>query len=184
MYKPSTYLIITYFPTYLPIYGWLSLWLHHKITYSKARVVSTMKPPLKPCTDSRQPDGQLAQPVAGTWMLNEASPPEAVRFVIHPSGPSSIRPVCHPSVRHPSGPSHHPSTESLTLQLSTRVGVVGGWRGGFFFQVVFGVESGQSMSTWTVDSRLSMQVLFGRGGEDLFSFQPMGRPKVACFYSF
>jgi hypothetical protein len=32
------------------------------------------------------------------------------------------------------------------------------------------VESGQSMSTWTVDSGLSMQVLFGHGGEDLFSF--------------
>jgi hypothetical protein len=62
-------------------------------------------------------------------MLNEASP-ESVR--------SSIRP-------HLSSPSHHPSTESLTLQLSTWVGVVGGWKGGFFFQVVFGVESGQ----WT-----------------------------------
>ncbi len=37
---------------------------------------------------------------------------------------------------------HHPSTESLTLQLSARVGVVGGWRGGFFFQAIFGVESG------------------------------------------
>ncbi len=84
-----------------------------------------------------------------------------------------VNPSGHPSVRHPSGPSHHPSTESLTLQLSARVGVVGGWRGGFLFQAVFGVESG-----------LSMQVLFGRGGEDLFSFQPMGRPKVPCFYSF
>ncbi len=28
---------------------------------------------------------------------------------------------------------HHPSTESLTLQLSAWLGVVGGWRGGFFF---------------------------------------------------
>ncbi len=34
--------------------------------------------------------------------------------------------------------------------------------GTFFFQVVFGVESGQSMSTWIVDSGLCMQVLFGR----------------------
>ncbi len=33
--------------------------------------------------------------------------------------------------------------------------------GRFFFQAVFGVESGQSMSTWTVHSGLSMQVLFG-----------------------
>jgi len=90
----------------------------------------------------------------------------------------AVRSVTHPSVIRPS------SVRSLTLQLSARVGVVGGWRGGFFFQVVFGVESGQSMSTWTVDSGLSMQVLFGRGGEDLFSFQPMGRPKVPCFYSF
>jgi hypothetical protein len=79
---------------------------------------------------------------------------------------------------------HHPFTKSLTLQLSARVGVVGGWRGIFFFQVVFGVESGQAMSTWTMDSGISMQVLFGRGGEDLFCFQPMGRPKVPCFYSF
>ncbi len=79
---------------------------------------------------------------------------------------------------------HHPSTKSLTLQLSARLGVVGGWRGGFFFQAVFGVENGQSMSTWTVDNGLSMQVLFGREGEDLFSFPPMGRPKVPCFYSF
>jgi hypothetical protein len=51
---------------------------------------------------------------------------------------------------------HHPSTKSLTLQLSTQVGVVGGWRGGFFFQTIFGVESGQSMSTWTVESGQSM----------------------------
>ncbi len=34
--------------------------------------------------------------------------------------------------------------------------------GRFFFQSVFSVESEQSMSTWTMDSGLSMQVLFGR----------------------
>jgi hypothetical protein len=45
--------------------------------------------------------------------------------------------------------------------LSLGVGVVRGWRGGFFFQVVFGVESGLSMSTWIVDSGLSIQVLLG-----------------------
>ncbi len=106
-------------------------------------------------------------------MLNEASP-ESVR--------SSMRMDTLEAPRLPTA--HHPSTKSLTLQLYARVGVVGGWRGGFFFQTIFGVESGQSMSTWTVDSGLSMQVLFGCGGEDLFSFQPMGRPKVPCFYSF
>jgi hypothetical protein len=76
---------------------------------------------------------------------------------------------------HPFGPSHHPSTESLTLQLSARWGW---WEVGgevFFFKLYL---------VWTVDSGLSMQVLFGREGEDLFSFQPMGRPKVPCFYSF
>jgi hypothetical protein len=73
-------------------------------------------------------------------MLNEASP-ESVR--------SSMRMDTLETSRLPAA--HHPSTESLTLQLSTRVGVVGGWREGFFFQSVFGVESGQSMSTWTVD---------------------------------
>jgi hypothetical protein len=66
---------------------------------------------------------------------------------------------------------HHPSTESLTLQLFARVGVVGGWRGGFFFQAIFGVESGQSMSIWIVDSGLSMQVLFGEVGGEVFSFK-------------
>ncbi len=39
-----------------------------------------------------------------------------------------------------------------------------------------------------MDIGLSMQVLLGAaggaGGEDLFSFQPMGGPKVPCFYSF
>jgi len=34
---------------------------------------------------------------------------------------------------------------------------------------------------WTVD--FSCKFYLG-GGEDLFSFQPMGRPKVPCFYSF
>ncbi len=36
---------------------------------------------------------------------------------------ASLESARHPSVRHLS---HHPSTESLTLQLSARVGVVGG----------------------------------------------------------
>jgi len=45
---------------------------------------------------------------------------------------------------------------------------VGGWRGGFCFKLYLsGLSTG-----------LSMQVL---RGEDLFSFQPMGRPKVPCF---
>jgi len=56
----------------------------------------------------------------------------------------------------------------------------------FSFQVVFGVESG--LSSVHLDIGLSMEVLFGAargaGGEDLFSFQPIGGPKVPCFYSF
>ncbi len=43
------------------------------------------------------------------------------------------------------------------------------------------------MSTQTLDTRLSMQVLLGAvrvKGEDLFSFQPIGRAKVPCFYFF
>jgi hypothetical protein len=63
---------------------------------------------------------------------------------------------------------HHPSIESLTLQLSTRVGVVGGWRGGFFFSSCIWCGG------WTVhvhlDSGLSMQVLFGHGGGFFFHF--------------
>jgi hypothetical protein len=65
---------------------------------------------------------------------------------------------------------------------------LGSWRleGRFFFQVVFSVESG--LSKWTLDIELSMQVLLGAvggaGGEDLFSFQSIGGPKVLRFYSF
>jgi len=65
--------------------------------------------------------------------------------------------------------------------------VLGGCKleGRFFFSSVFGVESGLSK----VDIGLSMQVLLGAagggaGGENLFSFQPIGGPKVPCFYSF
>jgi hypothetical protein len=50
--------------------------------------------------------------------------------------------------------------------------------GRFFFSSVCGVESGLSR----VDTRLSMQVLLGVirgvGGEDLFSFQLIGGPKL------
>ncbi len=42
------------------------------------------------------------------------------------------------------------------------MGVVRGWRGGFFFQVVFGVESG-----------LSMQFLRGEGFFSIFPCFPM-----------
>jgi hypothetical protein len=106
-------------------------------------------------------------------MLNEASP-ESVQLSMRMDTLEASRLLA----------AHHPFTESLTLQLFAWVGW---WEVGgevFFFQAVFGVESGQSMSTWTMDNGLSMQVLFGRGGEDLFSFPPMGRPKVPCFYSF
>jgi hypothetical protein len=47
----------------------------------------------------------------------------------------------------------------------------------FFFNCIW---CGQ----WIVDTGLSMQVLLGGEGEDLFSFQPIGGPKVPYFYSF
>jgi hypothetical protein len=68
--------------------------------------------------------------------------------------------------------------------LSLGAGGGGGGGGRFFFQAVFGVES--KLSSDHFDSGFFMKVLFwwGEGGEDLFSFQAMGRPKVPCFYSF
>jgi len=71
---------------------------------------------------------------------------------------------------------HHPSTESLTLQLSAWVGVVGGWRGGFFFQAVFGVENGQSMSTWTMD--FPCKFYLGGGWRIYFPFGQWEGPNV------
>jgi hypothetical protein len=57
-------------------------------------------------------------------------------------------------------------------------------KGRFFISSVFGVESGLSRG----DIGLSMQVLLkaarGARREDLFSFQPIGGPKVPCFYFF
>jgi hypothetical protein len=67
---------------------------------------------------------------------------------------------------------------------------VGRLEGRFFFQVIFGVESGLSSVHLNIghwNSGLSMQVLLGAAGvkgEDLFSFQPIGRAKVPCFYFF
>jgi len=67
---------------------------------------------------------------------------------------------------------------------------LGGCRleGRFFFSSVCGVENGLSR----VDTGHSMQVLLGTaggGGEDLFSFQPIGGPKLGgdredFFFSF
>ncbi len=64
---------------------------------------------------------------------------------------------------------------------------LGGWRGGLFFQVVFGVESGLSSvhsdtRHWTFHA--SFIGVAGVRGEDLFSFQPIGKAKVSCFYFF
>jgi len=56
---------------------------------------------------------------------------------------------------------------------------VGGWRGGFFFKLYL-----VRRVDCPVDTGLFMQVLLGAGGEDLFSFQPIGGAKVPCFYSF
>ncbi len=60
--------------------------------------------------------------------------------------------------------------------MSPNLGVGGRLEGRFFFQAVFGVDSGP-------DTGFFVQVLFWRE-EDLFSSQAMGRPKVPCFYSF
>ncbi len=57
---------------------------------------------------------------------------------------------------------------------------MGGWRGGFSFKLY---------SVWIADCEMSTSTLdfpckfYWAEGEDLFSFQPMGRPKVPCFYS-
>jgi hypothetical protein len=59
---------------------------------------------------------------------------------------------------------------------------VGGWRRGFFFQAVFGVES--RLFSVYLDSGLFMKVLFRRGGEGFVFLSANGRPKVPFFYSF
>jgi hypothetical protein len=82
----------------------------------------------------------------------------------------------HPSVHHPFGPSHHPSTKSLTLQLSARVGVVAGWKGGFFFQVVYGVESGE----WTFHASF----IWAQGGRIYFPFSQWEGPRCLAFIPF
>jgi len=71
-----------------------------------------------------------------------------------------------------------PSCSQVVLQVLNVFpkGVPNSWVGGFCFKLYLsGLSTG-----------LSMQVLLRRGGngEDLFSFQPMGRPKVPCFYSY
>jgi hypothetical protein len=79
-----------------------------------------------------------------------------IRPVVHADGHPRSSEVadCTPSL----------SLESLTLQLSAWVRVVGSWRRGFFFQAVFGVESGQSMSTWTVNFPCKFYLGVGVGG--------------------
>jgi hypothetical protein len=72
--------------------------------------------------------------------------------------------------------SHHPSTESLTLQLSAQVRVVGGWRGGFFCQAVFGVESGQ----WTFHASF----IWVWGGRIYFPFSQWEGPRCLPFIPF
>jgi hypothetical protein len=114
-----------------------------------------------------KPDGQLAQLAAGTRMLNEASPPEAVRSVIHPS---VIR-----SVRH---------TIPL-LRVSDTAAFCPGGGGGrlegrfFFSSCIWCGGCGE----WTVhvhlDSGLSMQVLFGRGGGGFIFLSTNGKAQGA-----
>ncbi len=60
------------------------------------------------------------------------------------------------------------------------LGVGGRLEGRFFFQAVFGVDSG--LSSVHLDMDFPCQFFFGE--ENLFSFQAIGRPKVPCFYSF
>jgi len=48
--------------------------------------------------------------------------------------------------------------------------MVGGWRGGFFFKMY---------SVWRVESGLSMQVLFGRGGGGFIFLSANGKAQGA-----
>jgi hypothetical protein len=93
-----------------------------------------------------------------------------------------LNPFGHPSVRHPSSPSHHPSTESLTLQLSARVRVVGGrvkvvggWKGGFFSSCIWCGE-------WTMD--FSCKFYLGAGGRIYFPFSQWEDPRCLAFIPF
>jgi hypothetical protein len=56
-------------------------------------------------------------------------------------------------------------------------------REGFFFKLYLAWKMDSPMSTWTLNTGLSMQVLLQApgGGHDLFSFQPIGRPNVPYF---
>jgi len=73
---------------------------------------------------------------------------------------------------------HHPSTKSLTLQLSAPVGVVGGWKGGFFFKLylVWRVESGQ----WTFHASF----IWAGGGRIYFPFSQWEGPRCLAFIPF
>ncbi len=147
-------------PRFNSLYQHLRYILHIVKEEWYRQMVPTMKPPLKPRTDNRRL-------FTATW---EASPKSA-QSVIQTVIPLSIRPSSVRSV-----------TPSLYWESDTaawgRGGGGGRLEGRFFFSSC--IWCGE----WRVESGLSMQVLFGRGQEDLFSFQPMGRPKVPCFYSF
>jgi hypothetical protein len=122
-----------------------------------------MKSPLKP-------DGQYneAFPESGRTIAMDDRMDETIkrRRDINWSFPW-ICPVAHAD-GHPGSSNVAGCTPSFYLESNTAAFCLGGGggrlEGRFFFQAVFGVESGQSMSTWTVDSGLSMQVLFRCGG--------------------
>jgi hypothetical protein len=75
------------------------------------------------------------------------------------------------------------TSSNLIGEVSKSPNLGGGGRleGRFFFQAVFGVDSGLSSVHLDMDFPCKFYL---RGKEDLFSFQPIGTPKVPCFYSF
>jgi hypothetical protein len=71
------------------------------------------------------------------------------------------------------------------LNFGCRVGRLEVRGEGFYFKLYLAWRVDCPVSTRTLNTGLSMQVLLqvpeGGEGQDLFSFQPIGRPKVPCF---
>jgi hypothetical protein len=132
------------------------------------------------CTLSVRLQGRLHCRYHPSFTIRTDSWPNRLRArgCLNEASPEAVRSVTHPSVIRPS------SVRSLTLQLSARVGVVGGWRGGFFFQVVFGVESGQSMSTWKWTVAFPCKFYLGAGGRIYFPFSQWEGPRCLAFIPF
>jgi hypothetical protein len=76
------------------------------------------------------------------------------------------------------------ATESLTLQFSAQLGVVGGWRGGFFLKLylVWRVDSPCPLGQWTVD--FPCKFYLGAGGRIYFPFRQWEGPRCLAFIPF